>query len=169
MTEWLSNNFDKNEHLKNQEKQWEAKVEKMKMKFEQKQELMVQRELAHVEEAEEQLQKLKSLQDTNTKLQSKLSLLDQDNSQLKKKIKNLTKYLEDKKCQLFQSQESIQLLTSQVQDLSHETQGLFRDKKKKQRKIEDLISLYTDTRQKLSKTLQVLGIETEEEDKSVCQ
>ena len=61
MTEWLSNNFDKNEHLKNQEKQWEAKVDKMKQKFEQKQELMVQRELAHVEEAEEQLQKLKSL------------------------------------------------------------------------------------------------------------
>lgn len=41
---------------------------------------MVQRELAHVEEAEEQVQKLKSLQDSNAKLTSKCLLLDQDNS-----------------------------------------------------------------------------------------
>ena len=41
MTEFLSNNFDKHEHLKNQNQQWEAKLEKMKANFEQKQELMV--------------------------------------------------------------------------------------------------------------------------------
>lgn len=57
----------------------------------------------------------------------------------------------------------------QVQDLSRENQSLSRDKKKKQRKIEDLIMLYTDTQKKLRKTLLVLGLETEEEDKSVCQ
>jgi hypothetical protein len=32
-----------------------------------------------------------------------------------------------------------------------------------------LINLYTDTKQKLRKTLLVLGLEADEEDKSVCQ
>ena len=41
---------------------------------------MVQRELAHVEEAEEQVQKLKNLQDLNSKLSQNCLLLDQDNS-----------------------------------------------------------------------------------------
>lgn len=55
-----------------------------------------------------------------------------------------------------------------MQDLTRDNQGLVKDKKRKQRKVEDLIALYTDTKQKLNKTLLVLGIEADDEDRSVC-